>query len=63
MVHDITERKQKEIALQEADRRKNEFLALLGHELRNPLASVSNAVQALKTKSANDPTLDNWKDG
>ena len=57
-VHDITERKQAEIALQEADRRKNEFLALLGHELRNPLAPISNAVQVLKTKSATDPTLE-----
>jgi two-component system CheB/CheR fusion protein len=44
MVHDITERKKKELALQEADRRKNVFLALLGHELRNPLAPISNAV-------------------
>jgi signal transduction histidine kinase len=59
MVHDITERKRTEIALQEADRRKNEFLALLGHELRNPLAPIINAVQALKTKSPTDPTLDN----
>ena len=57
-VHDITERKQAEIALQEADRRKNEFLALLGHELRNPLAPIGNAVQVLKTKSASDPTLE-----
>ena len=63
MVYDITERKQTEIALKEADRRKNEFLALLGHELRNPLAPVSNAAQVLKTKSTTDPTLDNWKDG
>jgi len=31
-----------------ADRRKNEFLALLGHELRNPLAPLSNALQVLK---------------
>ena len=57
-VHDITESKQAEIALQEADRRKNEFLALLGHELRNPLAPIRNAVQVLKTKSASDPTLE-----
>lgn len=31
--------------LQEADRRKNEFLALLGHELRNPLGAISNATE------------------
>jgi PAS domain S-box-containing protein len=57
-VHDITERKQTEIALQQADRRKNEFLAMLGHELRNPLAPIRNAVQVLKAQSATNPTLD-----
>ena len=34
--------------LSEADRRKNEFLAMLAHELRNPLAPMSNAVRALR---------------
>ncbi len=34
--------------LSEADRRKNEFLAMLAHELRNPLAPISNAVHALR---------------
>jgi PAS domain S-box-containing protein len=57
-VHDITERKQTEIALQQADHRKNEFLAMLGHELRNPLAPIRNAVQVLKTQIAENPTLD-----
>ena len=33
--------------LEEADRRKNEFLAMLGHELRNPLAALSNALALL----------------
>ena len=42
---DITARKQAEEALREADRRKDEFLAMLGHELRNPLGIISNAVQ------------------
>jgi two-component system CheB/CheR fusion protein len=44
---DITERVQAEIALREADRRKDEFLATLAHELRNPLAPIMNAVQLL----------------
>ena len=57
-VHDITERKQTEIAFQQADHRKNEFLAMLGHELRNPLAPIRNAVQVLKAQSAANPTLD-----
>jgi PAS domain S-box-containing protein len=41
---DITERKVAEDALQQNDRRKDEFLAMLAHELRNPLAAISNAV-------------------
>lgn len=45
---DITERKRAEKALQEADRRKDEFLALLAHELRNPLVPIRNAVHLLK---------------
>ena len=49
-VIDITERKQYEVALRDADRRKDEFLATLAHELRNPLAPILNAVDILKTK-------------
>jgi signal transduction histidine kinase/CheY-like chemotaxis protein len=45
---DITERKEVEQALVEADKRRNEFLAMLGHELRNPLAPISTAVQLLQ---------------
>lgn len=40
--------------LSEADRRKNEFLATLAHELRNPLAPISNAVQVLRRPGAHD---------
>jgi PAS domain S-box-containing protein len=45
---DITERKRTEKALQQADRRKDEFLAILSHELRNPLAPISMAVDMLR---------------
>ena len=45
---DVTERKRYEHSLQEADRRKNEFLAMLAHELRNPLAPILNALQIMK---------------
>ncbi|HET7669499.1 MAG TPA: ATP-binding protein [Burkholderiales bacterium] len=37
-----------EASLKEADRRKDEFLAMLAHELRNPLAPISNAVHAMR---------------
>lgn len=47
-VIDIAERKEMENALKEADRRKDEFLAMLAHELRNPLAPIRNAAQVLK---------------
>jgi signal transduction histidine kinase len=48
IARDIRERKAVERALREADRRKDEFLAVLGHELRNPLAPLRNAVEILK---------------
>ena len=51
---DITERKQIEDALKEAHRRKDEFLATLAHELRNPLAPIRNSVELLR-HAANDP--------
>ena len=47
---DITTRKHNEQLLQEADRRKNDFLATLAHELRNPLAPIRNAVELLRMK-------------
>lgn len=43
--------------LLEADRRKDEFLALLAHELRNPLAPVRNAASIMRMKSSHDPEL------
>ena len=43
--------------LREADRRKDEFLALLAHELRNPLAPVVNAVNIMRMKETGDPDL------
>ena len=42
-------------ALQEADRRKDEFLAMLAHELRNPLAPIRTAVQLLRLKELAEP--------
>lgn len=45
---DMTREKRAADALREADRRKDEFIAILAHELRNPLASISNAAQLLR---------------
>jgi PAS domain S-box-containing protein len=54
---DIHERKLIEQTLREAERRKDEFLATLAHELRNPLAPIRNAVAILGKKDAFDPEL------
>ena len=66
---DITDRKRAEQELQRAeeslrqsDRRKSEFLALLAHELRNPLAPIANGVQILRLRSAADATSDRTLD-
>jgi two-component system, chemotaxis family, CheB/CheR fusion protein len=45
---DITDRKRAELALREADRRKEEFLAVLAHELRNPLAPIVAGLELLR---------------
>lgn len=45
-------------ALKEADRRKDEFLATLAHELRNPLAPIRHAVQLLRLQTGPDPSLE-----
>ncbi|HEY7914218.1 MAG TPA: ATP-binding protein [Blastocatellia bacterium] len=54
---DISALKQTEQALQEADRRKDEFLAMLAHELRNPLAPIRNAAQVMRKMDTPDPQL------
>jgi signal transduction histidine kinase len=45
---EVAERARAEQALQEADRNKDEFLAMLAHELRNPLAPIHNALQLMR---------------
>ncbi len=57
VITDIHERKLIEQRLREADRRKDEFLATLAHELRNPLAPIRNAVAILGKKGPLDPEL------
>jgi len=53
---DITDRHRAEQALRDADRRKDDFLAILAHELRNPLAPLRNALQLLSLDSDNATT-------
>jgi signal transduction histidine kinase len=47
VVQDLTEQKRREERLRDADKRKDEFLAVLGHEWRNPLGVISNAFELL----------------
>ncbi|AEG91507.1 hybrid sensor histidine kinase/response regulator [Ramlibacter tataouinensis] len=53
---DLTERKQAEEALRAADRRKDEFLATLAHELRNPLAPIRSGLELLAQPGLDAPT-------
>jgi PAS domain S-box-containing protein len=69
VARDVTERKAvervvraSEAALRDADRRKDEFLAMLAHELRNPLAPIRNAVDLIAARPAATTTLDQVHD-
>ncbi len=50
----VTDRKRAELALRDADRRKDEFLATLAHELRNPLAPIRSAVEVMRLRDPGD---------
>src|SRR4051812_38244611 len=52
----LAERERTTEVLRQADRRKDEFLAILAHELRNPLAPIRNSLQILRMTAGNDPT-------
>lgn len=58
ITRDISERKRLYQQLQEADRRKDEFLAILAHELRNPLAPIRNALEILRLAGDNKAALE-----
>ncbi|TFY98156.1 PAS domain-containing hybrid sensor histidine kinase/response regulator [Ramlibacter rhizophilus] len=55
---DVTEQLEAQQALHDADRRKDEFIALLAHELRNPLAPVRTAVEILRRVGSHEPRQD-----
>jgi PAS domain S-box-containing protein len=60
---DVTDRKAAEEALGHADRRRNEFLAMLAHELRNPLAPIRNAIQIMsRIAGGQDRRVDHARD-
>jgi PAS domain S-box-containing protein len=54
---DIHEQKRAETALQESARRKDEYLAMLAHELRNPLAPIRNSTELLRRLGPTDETV------
>ena len=54
---EVTVRSRAEDALRQADRHKDEFLAMLAHELRNPLAPIRNAVHLMRMKALQDPQM------
>src|SRR5204863_8462166 len=56
VIRDMSERKRME-AMEEEGRRVNEFLAMLAHELRNPLAPIRNAVSILKLAGEVSPQV------
>ena len=56
-ITDITEQQEAEIALRDADRRKDEFLAMLAHELRNPLAPIRNAAHVIGRLGLDEPKI------
>lgn len=59
---DVEDVKAAENALRDADRRKDNFLATLAHELRNPLAPIRSATELLKLTSIDDPVIDEIRD-
>jgi PAS domain S-box-containing protein len=69
VVRDISERKRLEAelreraeALAEANRRKDELLAMLGHELRNPLSPIRSAVEIMRLRGSDDPEVQRCRD-
>jgi PAS domain S-box-containing protein len=58
VARDISARKRADAALKEADRRKDEFLATLAHELRNPLAPIRNSLETMALARSKDPVVE-----
>lgn len=54
---DVSDRKRAEDALREADRKKDDFIAMLAHELRNPLAPIRNGLQVIRLAAGDANTV------
>jgi PAS domain S-box-containing protein len=59
--HDVTERRRAEKALKEAGKRKDEFLAMLAHELRNPLVPIRNGLKVFSLAENNPVMVENTR--
>jgi signal transduction histidine kinase len=59
---DLIERSQAEENLRQADRRKDEFLAMLGHELRNPMGIISTSAQILRSRAVSASRVEELRD-
>lgn len=59
---DVSEHKKLEVELKEAARRKDEFLATLAHELRNPLAPIRSGLEVIRQNGANHPKFNETLD-
>jgi signal transduction histidine kinase len=58
LLAEVAERKRAEALLQDAARRKDEFLAILAHELRNPLSAIHNGVQLIQSTTMSSERVD-----
>jgi PAS domain S-box-containing protein len=59
---DVTEQKEAEHQLRDADRKKDDFIALLAHELRNPLAPIRNGLQVLRLAGADEEAVEETRE-
>jgi signal transduction histidine kinase len=62
LASEVDERRRIEQALRAADRQKNEFIAILAHELRNPLAPIHNALQLMQRGTIDDAQVSSARD-
>jgi PAS domain S-box-containing protein len=62
IARDISDRKRADDVIREADRRKDQFIALLAHELRNPLAPLRNGLQVMRLMESDPATMQQMRE-